>query len=571
MSSTRREVVFSARDEVSQKLSRIQQTSQDMARDSIAEAMKNETSANRVLEAYEKQIKAIERRNKLDAETQKNELYAERDEAKARTTTIAGAKAVDQKFKPKFAELGKATREDKQQTNILRDILQSIKDGDEDIVASNEELANQSNEKLRETIAGGGPGQKSALHELKVRQLKKPGGGGGGPNAMSLMKGGIGGLAALGIAGVAIGGLFKLIEGGFDVSSKREVGLTDYSAMSGQDNTFLSKYTGAGRGSGLYNNYMYGGKPGTSAQSLGFSSEDYYSALGSGTRAYGGSEGVIEDNNRTIQSLSLRRGMGMEAGTVSALERLTRTLDGDATAGDTTQRIFSAMYNTGAMGDKNTDMTRMNEMAQTYAQFQESQFTKTGLIGGGNEWLNMRSQLEGMGGAYKRDDYAASTIESFSGGLSQAGGPESQAIKMDILRKLNPKMSYFELQAEMEKGIGAEGFAGGMMDFVKNTGGDENSQAILMEQLTGGSMRKEDILNMLRGGVDMSGLGAEAETKDMKLMEKAKGATSDKDAFMKNIESDWEGIKEAIFNISTNTSGMTSMGPLLETLMAVYK
>ena len=209
---------------------------------------------------------------------------------------------------------------------------------------------------------------------------------------------------------------------------------------------------------------------------------------------------------------------------------------------------------------------------QTYASFQEGQFQRTGLVGGGNAWMNVRSKLEGLGGAYKRDDYAASTIESLSGGLAQGGGPETQAIKMDILRKLNPKMSYFELQAEMEKGISAEGFGAGMMDFVKGTGGDLNSQAILMDQMTGGQMRKEDILNMLRGGVGLDGLDVAAETQDMKLWDKASNATSEKDRMMKNLDSDWESIKEAIFLISANTGSMGSaMGPLLESLKTAYK
>tara|TARA_R110000772_G_C13310332_1_gene440684 strand:- start:80671 stop:82386 length:1716 start_codon:yes stop_codon:yes gene_type:complete len=571
MSSTRREVVFSARtDEVSQKLSRVQQQAEEMTRESIAGAMKTEQSATKVIAAYEKQINLLQRMNKLDSERRKNDLYSERDDERSKATTVEGKQDVDKKFGERFSELAKDTRGDKEGILVLRDILAAIKDGDESIVDSNVDMSQQTTEQLKQMVTGGGAGQKSALHELKLREIQGKGkGGGGGQSAMGLLKGGVGGLAALGIAGVAIGGFLKLMKGGWDAGRDREIGLSDYSAMSGQGNDFLSKYTNAGRGSGLYNKFMYGGN--TSAQSLGFSKDEYFQQITSGTKAYGGSRGVTEDNNRTIQGLSLRRGLGMEQGVVNTLERLTRTLEGDDTAAQTTQRIFSTMFGTGAFGDNNRDMTRMNELAQSYAQFQEQQFSRTGLIGGGNEWLNVRGQLEGLGGAYKRDDYAASTIESLSGGLANQGGPEVQAIKMDILRKKNPKMSYFELQAEMEKGISAEGFGEGMMDFVKGTGGDLNSQAILMDQMTGGTMRKQDILNMLKGDVSLSSLGVEAETKDMKLMEKARGATSDKDSFMKNIESDWDSIKEAIFNISTGTTGMNnSLTPLIQALMASY-
>jgi hypothetical protein len=572
MSSTRREVVFSARtDEVSQKLSRVQQQAEEVTRESIAGAMKTEQSATKVIAAYEKQINLLQRMNRMDAEKRKNELYEQRDVARSKVTTVEGKKDVDKEFGKKFQELAKDTRSDKEGILVLRDILAAIKDGDESIVDSNVDMSQQTTEQLKQIVTGGGAGQKSALHELKLREIQGKGkGGGGGPSAMGIMRGGVGGLAALGIAGVAIGSYLKLLKGGWDAGRDREVGLTDYSAISGQNNNFLSTYTGAGRGSGLYNKWMYNGD-GSSAQSLGFGKEEYFQQLTSGTRAYGGSRGVTEDNNRTIQGLSLRRGLGMEQGTVNTLERLTRVLDKDDTAAQTTQRIFSTMFGTGAFGDKNTDMTRMNELAQSYAQFQEQQFTRTGFTGGGNEWLNVRSQLEGLGGAFKRDDYAASTIQSLSGGLANQGGPEVQAIKMDILRKLNPNMSYFELQAEMEKGLGAEGFGAGMMDYVKGTGGDLNSKAILMDQMTGGSMNKSDIIKMLKGNVSLGSLGVEAETKDIKLMEKAKGATSDKDAMMKNMESDWDSIKEAIFNISAGTSGMnTALGPILKALMTSY-
>ena len=355
MSSIRREVVFSSRSgEVLKDMDQIAQSAQEIARESLQSGMATTQSAKRTIEAYEQQIKLIERRNKLDGEARRNQLLSEKDQAKKATTTIAGGKAIDKDYSPKFEQLKQESREDKQQTNILRDILTSLKEGNEDLIDSNIDVANMSDDRLRQLVSSGGSGQKSALHELKIRETQGKGKG-GGFNPMSLMKGG--GLAALGIAGGAIAGYLALMKGGFDSAREREVGLTDYSSLSGNRNNVVSSYTGMGRGSGLFNKYFYGQKGGASAQSLGYGSDEYYSALATGTRSYGGSAGLDGDNDRTLGGLALKRGMGIEQGTVSSLERLTRTLSDDKTATDTVGRVFSTMYGTGALGTNNRDMS----------------------------------------------------------------------------------------------------------------------------------------------------------------------------------------------------------------------
>lgn len=570
MSQTRREVVFSARDEgITSMMDRLQSQSNDLGRGMIQDSMKNTESAEKAMQAYEKQIKLIERRNKLDSESRKLELEGKRDQAMAGQTTASGKQGVRDDFASKFSDLNKESKEDKLQTSILRDILQGIKDGDEDIVNSNFDASNITTEKLKDMVRSGDPQQKSALHELRTRELQKPSGGKGGGGMMGGLKGALG---AAGIAALAAG-IGKLYMGGMTSTTERETTLQEYSALSGQSNKFLTTYSGIGKGSGMLNNYLYGDEAkGQSAQSLGYEQSDYAQNLGAGTRAYGGSAGFKGDNERAIEALALQRGTGMSEGTVRTLEKLTRTLDKDSDAEDTTTRIFSAMYGSGAFGDKNTDMTRMDEMASSYAQFQEGQFSRTGYTGGGEEWLNIRRQLEDIGGKFKRDDYSASTIESLSGGLAGGGGPEVNAIKMDILRKQNPQMGYFELQAEMEKGLSADGFGEGVMDFVKNTGGDENAQAILMNSLTSGQMNKSDILSILRGGVEFGDLDAQAETKDMKLFEKAKGAAGETDTLLKNINSDWETIKQAFFNLANGTINVgPSMQPLVNAIKLMYQ
>ena len=564
MSQTRREVVFSARDEgISSMMSRLESQSKDLSRGLLQDSMAQTNSANQALQNYEKQIKLIERKNRLESQARRSELEAQRDQALGGQTTSQGRKAVRSEYAEKFSALGSETKEDKMQTSILRDILQSIKDGTDDVVDSNFDSSNLSDDKLKEMVRSGDPQQKSALHELRARQAK--GGSAGG--------GGIGGIkGALGAAGVLtlLAGMAKLYMGGMSSVVEREGDISEYSALSGNSNTFLSRYSGMGRGSGLINSYLYGNSGGP--QSIGYDQSTYFQNLASGTRAYGGASGLAGDASRTMGSLALQRGTGMSEGTVRVLEKLTRTLDSDKVATDTTNRIFSAMYNTGAFGTTNGDMTRMDELASTYAQFQESQFSRTGFIGGGNEWLNMRRQLEGQGGKFSRDDYAASTLESLSGGLAGGGGPEVNAIKMDILRKMNPKMGYFELQAEMEKGISSKGFASGAMDFVKGTGGDLNAQAILMNQLTGGQMRKSDIISILRGGVEFGDLDAQSQTKDIQLMQKAKASSGETDTFLKNINSDWETIKQAFFNLANGDINVgPSMAPLIETLKLLYK
>ena len=76
-----------------------------------------------------------------------------------------------------------------------------------------------------------------------------------------------------------------------------------------------------------------------------------------------------------------------------------------------------------------------------------------------------------------------------------------------------------ELQAEQEKGLQAEGFMGKTMDFVRSSGMNKDQQMILLDQLTGGGMRKKDIMSMINSDQfdsDLLGMNAGQAT-DLKM------------------------------------------------------
>jgi hypothetical protein len=282
---------------------------------------------------------------------------------------------------------------------------------------------------------------------------------------------------------------------------------------------------------------------GYGAGTLGVSREDFLSNnIPSTIRALGTSRNA---GRSAVQSLEVQKGFGVDQSTVGTLDRLSRVMEGVAGSQALASKVYSSMYGTGALGQNNNDMARMQDIMQGFASFQEGQFMRSGTVDGTTTLGLMRS-LQNLGGNFQRDDYAFDTINRLNSGLSQGGSPEANAIKFDILRRQNPNKSFFELKMEMEKGVNSKGYLSGMFDYVKNRGGDVNRQSLLFDQLTNGSMREKDILDLISGKTSLDQINTEGDARDPSIQQRAASASSGAQAELLNFTESFKDVMEPV-------------------------
>lgn len=542
MSSTRKEIVFSARDNgVADLMSRLRQSANELGDELIREAQQNSQNAREAVQYVEQQIKLLERRNKLEAKQRQAAL----DKRYQELSQVEGVdqKSLRQQYRQQVSELRQASKEDQIQIDLLRELIETVKrTGQQEIKA---ETANSVREQAAmdrrnlEQAGGSYVLLADALADENDEQTSSGGsgrgGGGGKKNTPFLVRtaqsarrftNSSDGVSAVnqelehandipfvgiltGIIGAAVGALA--------IRAQRENSATSYAALSGMSVDEIIDGNIGKTGFGEYG-----------PRRLGVSREDFLSQLmPSIIRARGSSAGAYE---ATMGALELEKSTGTSQSTIGTLEKLTRVLSHVSSSQQLTTRVFSSLYNTGVFGKNNDDMARMDAVASGFANFQTSLLMSSGATSMTGT-LGLMRHLSRMGGNFASDDYMFDTMNRLNTGLTSAGSPEAQAIKFDVLRRQNPNKSYFELQMEMEKGVASKGYLSGLFDFVKSSGGDLNSQALLFDSLTGGSMRKKDIWDLLSGTKSLKDidLGAKQHEIDYKgrALQSSSGAQSE--------------------------------------------
>jgi hypothetical protein len=533
-----REVVFSARDQgVLNLINQYATVSERLSQTLMRVFSEEKRSSKENIKDYERQIDLLEKKNRLEKQSTDNKKS--NDTQKPQSTAFEVERS-----KPLALE-GK--KENRDQLSILRELIQTIKDTSSDNISNRTEIF----EKLISSLSGKGGGGGDPQNSRPMPKPQRGGRGGGGFGLGSIRglagRGGIGSLAKgaglMALPGLLLNGLYKAYMG----EMSREESLAQLSSISGDPSKFINRYYDDG----------YFGRAGLNRRdrsTYGFKEEEFIQRIMPTARAAGTSSNI---NERILDMMALERGTGVDNQQIVQMERLSRAMNISGGSTGMMQAIFGAMSGTGAFGKGDKDLTRMNELAQTFTQFQEAQFLRSGNISSGNPFLNIRSRLEGTGEAkFKRDDYAAQTIGNLNMGLAGGGSPEANAIKMDILRRANPNKGYFELQAEMEKGIGAKGLMGGIMDMVNASGGDINQKSILLNQLTGGSLNKSDVLSLIKGDVSFDNL-EKGKAGNLDIETRAGNATSDLRDSIESLKGEMSRLGQNMITVAENMpSGM---------------
>ena len=305
---------------------------------------------------------------------------------------------------------------------------------------------------------------------------------------------------------------------------------------------------------GLYNADVGGTQMGGYGPvDLNVSREEFRTKVAPETaRAYGSVAGLLGGNGYAMRALEVQKGMGVGPEVVMALAKMTRTIEGSGDAQMMSQLLYKRLDAEGGFGSEGRDMSRMQDMMQTFVEMQGGMFMRHGEMNNGRMVIDLMGRFEKLGGAYRDDQYKASTIQSLDRGLSAAGSPEIQSIKMGLLRQLNPEMGFFDLQGEMEKGVQSEGYLKNVLKFVRNTGGDMNAQKILFDQLTGSQMRNADVSRMLESGeFDSIGLGnayVMGGDRDFDFKGRALASSSSEAANAMWLNEGWQDVKADLYD-----------------------
>ena len=576
-----RELVFSARDNgVTSFMDKMRRSAVDVGRGILQDSMAQSKNAKEAISHYEKQIALIQQKNRLERDSERAEAVNIRDKGMGSAKNVAREAQVKGEFSSTMNEISRGSKEDQLQVDLLKELISAVKGSSEKELRQDQIDSKRESEELETLIQGEDGGEfRTTASKLRAERKSEEDDGKGGDSRRG---GGVVGIVS-GAKGVAsssdgtgamqktldavgkgtilgtIAGVIAIAVAGLNIKSQREQSASETAALRGMTNKgVLASDMGV---TDFFNGY--------GPTSLGVSRENFLSQnIPGAIRAAGTSKNA---GSRAMDMLEVEKGLALSAGTGNSLEKLGRILHSDSKG--LTNDIFSSMYGTGAMGAKNTDMARMQDIVGGFVGFQEQQFSAHG--GTHSEGtLQLMRGLQKMGGRYERDDYMMSTVQGLNQGLGTEGSAEARAIKFDILRKRNPGKSMFELQMEMEKGINSEGYLQDTLNFVKQTGGDLNAQSYLMQGLTGGQMRNVDIDAILRGDLSLE----EFTKRDSGAAGKALAASSPATAQMLTLTEEFKdmmgtvggGVETAIESIREIDETLENLNSAIDNMMDFF-
>lgn len=523
----RREIVFSARDNgVSSFMDKMRRSSVEVGRGILEDSVAQSKSAKEAVRNYEQQISLIEKKNRLEKEAARVQAERTRDRDLTTATSAKEQEAAKSKFSDTVKQINDGSREDKIQTDLLRELIRTVRHTADQEIRQDATNSDRESDDLERLLQGEDSTafrsvadrlREERTPEEREEQSRIASGGavvaggaakvansGSGTGAIQSTLDSIGKGPILG----TIAGLVAVAVAGLNIRAQREQSAEMVAALTGASARGIEE-------SGLGGTDFFGGYgPAT----LGVAREQFLqNNLPASMRAAGTANNSYA---RAMAGLELEKAWGLSEGTAGSMTRLGR-VTGGPDSHKMANSIYSSMYGTGALGANNTDMSRMQDMISGLVNFGESQLMRAGVTNDPTT-LRFRRGLERIGGRFTRDDYAMQTVQSVNQGLASEGSAEARAIKFDVLRRQNPNKSFFELQTEMEKGVSSKGYLEGMLNFVKSTGGDLNSQSLLFDSLTGGQVRKRDITDMLKGELPIE----DYTQREADIKGRAVGATS---------------------------------------------
>lgn len=441
---------------------RIKSDSSQMFREMIMDAQRYTSNSREIIRSLEEQIRAIERRNKIDKEFREARLSAAQQAGMAPEQVQAERRAIQTE-----------TREDRLQTALLRELIETVRNTSRDEIRENRTNVERRVDDFHSgKIDVQDPEEKLKLglqaEELRG-QAERTGRGGrmgfgyaqGVVGSSNAFEAGVGAAAMTGqnMAGMGgmIGGIGMFLALGALAGGKALQAARGYQEAMGE-------------ASGVMGGSMAGYEGfGNEFSTYGYTMDQAIRRRTQMARAIGraGSSSQL-----TRESFLLERGAGIDAGIMTSL---LQTMRGDTSGlgllGNTSQ-LTGGLRSIGAM--RGGDLSLLPEFMQTLIQVNQEQLKVLGSVDTGMN-SKMITAIASLDDTFKNPQVLNQVLGQLRGGLT-GGNAQVEALQFATLSRMKPGNSLFSLMKMRENPFGTENqnyLAEYLSSMEKMSGGEE--------------------------------------------------------------------------------------------------
>lgn len=519
-------------------IDKIKAKNTEMTNQMISEAQKQSSSSRDQLKMIEDQIKAIERRNRLESAASRENLQNQRDLMKSknsedysarveeinnntnlskfqRVRQIGDASAakdikdeeVDKTYKEQISVQREQERQQVTQTKLLRDNIETIK------TTANTQLSQlrkNNGELVDELDKNSTPIEdlSKRLAEDRYEEEKgKRGKDGKGDNVF-------GSLLSVDSLNKFLNTVqtFTSTQNGFDLIKPASQGIGQIlgGVIGGIIGTFIEPgggtMIGAGLGSSigstigggvgefeqrramaaqdfLRNKYSYEATTGTSVSGIpdtagmGVSAADFLASMKQMAVASGSMQRAAEN---TKVGIALQKGVGVSQETTTQFLHLFRGTQKDVS------NLVAGVMNKGRNGVfAGGDNTFLNEFLGRMASLQNQMQQNTESVATGATY-DILTKFDKLGGAFSvRDSRSAGLVGQINNALVNPTSDNANVLSMLALRKNNPNMGMADLMMEREKGLSSPAYFKALLSQVDQMGGDDQFKRMNIAGLFG--------------------------------------------------------------------------------------
>lgn len=505
-------------EQVESTFRRLHDSADSLARDMIRSSRQYSTSGREVVQDIEAQIRAIERRSRV-----------EQDARRANVADRLQAGTIDQATsRRELRTISTEAQEDSAQVRLLRDIIATIRDTSREQIRQDREgversirnddrltqlgIADDEDEfdALRRTLQRQDLGDAREQEEEESRRIS---GGSVGRGAQ------VGGTFAGQNIYVAMASLMALVPMvGDTLSALGQQALNTASSYQeamganvGITGGTQGRYAGFGAGSSMF----------------GYSMTESLRLREQATRASGQMRGVQDITDLQI----LQRGAGLNQGTLMQMERMGREDISGSSTRQTVQSTISALRSTGAITGQN--LALLPEYLEQLVSLGRDQLATSGRIDSG---INVKTvaAISGLDETFKSPTVLGGMMSSIQGGLSQAPTQISGAMQLSALSRMNPGASLWGLEKMRENPLAqGTGYLQSMLSTLQQaSGGNEEmffrnifAQGLAPSRTMAERLGRGFQQGNLQDVVDAGGLGMNLETRAQEATPELRRAT----------------------------------------------
>lgn len=448
-------------EEAESSFRRLQESSQELARDMIRSSRQYSSSGREVLQDIEMQIQAIERRSRAETESRRSQIQER-----------LGAGTIDQATaQQQLAAVSREGSQDSQQVRLLRDIIATIRDtsreeirqnraGVEESIRSDSRLTQlgiQDDEDefdaLRRTL------QRQDLGDAREQEAEESRRIDGGAVSRGAQIGGTFAGQNIYVAMASLMALVPMVGDTLAALGQQALNAaTAYQGAMGANVAIMggtqADYAGFGRSSSTY----------------GYSLTESLRLREQATRASGQARGLQDVTDLQV----LQRGLGIDPGTLMSMERMGREDVSGMSTRNIVSSTISALRETGAMQGQNVAL--LPEYLQQLVELGQRQLAVSGSIDAG---VNVKTvaAISGLDETFKSPTVLRSMMTSIQSGLSQAPTQYAGAMQLAALSRLDPSASLWELEKMREDPLSmGTDYLGSLLGMLqRSSGGNEET------------------------------------------------------------------------------------------------